>query len=53
MQKIIGNELFVRYVIVPTQLLGFADGGMSQGFSTLYDLKVVNRDLIIKGQIIA
>lgn len=24
---------------VPTQLLGFADGGMSQGFSTLYDLQ--------------
>jgi len=24
--------------IVPTQLLGYADGGMSQGWSTMYDL---------------
>ena len=28
--------------IVPTQLLGFADGGMSQGFSTMYDMKLLN-----------
>ena len=28
--------------IVPTQLLGFADGTMSQGFSTLYDMKLLN-----------
>lgn len=39
--------------IVPTQLLGYADGGMSQGWSTLYDLKILNKNLIIKGKITA
>lgn len=39
--------------IVPTQLLGHADGSMSQGFSTLYDLKVLNKDLIVAGKITA
>ena len=39
--------------IVPTQLLQFADGATSQGFSTMYDLKVLNKDLIVKGQITA
>ena len=39
--------------IVPTQLLQYADGGTSQGFSTLYDLKLLNKDLIVKGKIIA
>lgn len=34
--------------IVPTQLLGFADGTMSQGFSTLYDMKILNPALIGK-----
>ena len=38
--------------IVPTQLLGFADGGMSQGWSTLYDLKMLNKNLLIAGEII-
>lgn len=38
--------------IVPTQLLGFADGGMSQGFSTLYDLKPLNDCLVVAGGII-
>lgn len=38
--------------IVPTQLLGFADGGMSQGWSTLYDLKMLNPSLLVKGQIV-
>ena len=37
--------------IVPTQLLGYADGGMSQGWSTLYDLKMLNPNLLVKGQI--
>ena len=27
--------------IVPTQLLGFADGTMTQGFSTMYDMKLL------------
>ena len=34
--------------IVPTQLLGFADGRMSQGFSTLYDMKIINPLLLSK-----
>ena len=37
--------------IVPTQLLQYADGGTSQGFSTLYDLKVLNKDLIVRGKV--
>ena len=39
--------------IVPTQLLGFADGGMSQGWSTLYDLKMLNKNLLVAGRITA
>lgn len=39
--------------IVPTQLLGYADGSMSQGFSTMYDLKILNADLLVKGRITA
>ena len=38
--------------IVPTQLLGFADGSMSQGFSTLYDLKMLNPLLLTAGQVV-
>ena len=36
--------------IVPTQLLGFADGAMSQGFSTLYALAALNKDLVVAGK---
>ena len=39
--------------IVPTQLLQFADGTTSQGFSTLYDLKPLNKDLVVAGQVTA
>ena len=39
--------------IVPTQLLQYADGGTTQGFSTMYDLKVLNADLVISGSVIA
>lgn len=45
--------------VVPTQLLGFADGGMSQGFSTLYDFQILSKDangyspLLAGGQIVA
>lgn len=39
--------------IVPTQLLQYADGGTSQGWSTLYDLKVLNADLIVAGKVTA
>ena len=38
--------------IVPTQLLGYADGGMSQGWSTLYDLQMLNKDLLVKGTVV-
>ena len=38
--------------VVPTQLLGFADGAMSQGFSTLYDLKLLNPDLLVAGKVV-
>ena len=39
--------------VVPTQLLGFADGAMSQGWSTMYDAKILNSNLLIKGKITA
>lgn len=38
--------------IVPTQLLGFADGTQSQGFSTLYDLKMLNPALLVAGEVV-
>ena len=38
--------------VVPTQLLGYADGGMSQGFSTLYDLKLINPALLVAGAVV-
>ena len=38
--------------VVPTQLLGYADGGMSQGFSTLYDLKLINPALLVAGEVV-
>ena len=34
--------------IVPTQLLGFADGTMSQGFSAMYDMRILNANLLAK-----
>lgn len=39
--------------IVPTQLLGFADGAMSQGWSTLYALELLNKDLVVAGALVA
>lgn len=36
--------------IVPTQLLGFADGTMSQGFSTMYDMKLLSTYNVVDGQ---
>ena len=38
--------------LVPTQLLGYADGGMSQGFSTLYDMQILNKALLSKIQVL-
>lgn len=37
--------------IVPTQLLQYADGGTTQGWSTMYDLKVLNDKLIVAGKV--
>lgn len=39
--------------IVPTQLLGYADGAMSQGWSTLYALEMLNEGLLIAGEVVA
>ena len=39
--------------IVPTQLLQYADGLTSQGFSTLYDLKPLNESLVVAGEVTA
>ena len=38
--------------IIPTQLVGYADGGMSQGFSTMYDLKALNEQLVVGVKIV-
>lgn len=38
--------------VIPTQLLNFADGGVSGGFSTMYDLKMLNADLLVSGKIV-
>jgi hypothetical protein len=38
--------------IVPTQLLGTPDGGMTQGFSTWYAKALLNKSLLIKGAIV-
>lgn len=39
--------------IVPTQLLQFADGGTTQGFSTMYDLAELNPQLVVLGKVTA
>lgn len=44
--------VFAPYMaIVPTSLLDFADGSTTQGFSTMYDLKILNKDLLVKGSV--
>lgn len=52
---VLGNDgktatgVYAPYMpIIPTQLLGFADGTMSQGFSTVYDMRILNPLLIEK-----
>lgn len=37
--------------VVPTSLLQYADGGNSQGWSTLYALEMLNKNLLIAGHI--
>lgn len=39
--------------VVPTMLIQGPDGGTAQGWSTMYDLKVLNPRLIVKGKIVA
>lgn len=39
--------------IIPTMLIQGPDGGTTQGWSTLYDLKVLNPRLIVKGKVVA
>lgn len=39
--------------VVPTMLLQYADGGTSQGWSTMYDLKMLNANLLVSGGITA
>ncbi len=55
-----GNDLttsaavYAPYMpVIPTQLVGYADGGMSQGFSTMYDLKALNEQLVVGGKIVS
>ena len=38
--------------ILPTQLLGYADGAMSQGFSTMYALAKLNDKLVVAGKVV-
>ena len=38
--------------IIPTQPLQFPDGGTTVGFSTLYDLKLLNQCLLVAGNVI-
>ena len=39
--------------VVPTQLLQFSDGANSQGWSTVYGLELLNKDLLVSGRITA
>ena len=39
--------------VVPTQLIEFADGANSQGWATMYDAKILNENLLVKGAIVA
>lgn len=46
--------LYAPYMaVVPTQLLGYADGSMVQGFATMYDLKVLNDCLLVAGEVVS
>ena len=41
----------IDMAIVPTQLLQYADGGNSQGWSTLYALEKLNKSLVVAGRV--
>lgn len=38
--------------LVPTMALEYADGGNSKGFSTLYDVKLLNPRLLVPGKVV-
>lgn len=40
-------------VVTPTQLIQYNDGGSTTGFSTMYDLKMLNPDLLVAGRVTA
>lgn len=45
--------LYAPYMtIVPTQLLGLPDGGNAQGWSTMYDARILNKDLLVWGKVV-
>jgi hypothetical protein len=39
--------------IVPTQLLNYADGSNSQGWSTMYAFEILNDKLLVSGRVTA
>lgn len=54
-----GNDLmtsaavYAPYLaVIPTQLLQTPDGATAQGFSTVYDAKVINANLLVHGTIV-
>lgn len=53
LNEVMTHSKYKDMAIVPTQLLQFADGGTTQGWSTMYDLKALNPNLVIKGKIVA
>lgn len=53
-EGMVSAAVYAPYMaIVPTQLLGFADGAMSQGFSTMYALAALNPDLVVAGKVVS
>ena len=37
--------------VTPTQLIQMADGSSQEGFATMYDLKPLNPELVVKGRV--
>ena len=45
--------VFAPYMpIIPSSLTDLPDGSAIQGWATLYDLKILNKDLLVKGRIV-
>lgn len=54
---VLGNDMmsavavYAPYMtILPTSLLNYADSSLSQGFCTMYDIKVLNANLVVAGK---